>query len=71
MNESTHKYFNKLKFPISVGIFPEMSFECKSLNICGKNKNDKYDFFAKNKIDFLHLFVQIKMGTKIYSQILK
>ena len=33
MNESTHNSINELRFPIPFGIFPEMLFECKSLNI--------------------------------------
>ena len=59
MNESTHKYFNELRFPISVGIFPEMLFECKFLNNCGKNKNGKYDFLLQ-KIKLIFFICSFK-----------
>ena len=52
MNESTHNSFNEMRFPISVGIFPEMRFEDKFLNNCEKIKVINMIFFCEIKLIF-------------------
>ena len=49
-NENTYNTFNKLRFPISFGIFPDILFLCKSLNNCKTIKIINMIFFAKYMI---------------------
>ena len=61
MNVNTYKYSNKLRFPISFGIFPDMLFPCKYLS----DKNHKYDILCKNMIEALpFVYFKQKYGRK-------